>query len=121
MGPVSLPVGRRLLLQLLGATGAAAALQPAATGAAAALQPALGSPSAAAAASGAAPSVDPPDDVAATYHRVLLRHTRWSETQWDEAKGAYSDRNFGFAVVLGHAVLLTHGTFDEDAAGVDRE
>lgn len=76
MGPVSLPVGRRLLLQLLGATGAAAALQPA-----------LGSPSAAAAASGAAPSVDPPDDVAATYHRVLLRHTRWSETQWDEAKG----------------------------------
>ncbi|MYS70659.1 hypothetical protein GTY88_09490, partial [Streptomyces sp. SID5926] len=110
MGPVSLPVGRRLLLQLLGATGAAAALQPA-----------LGSPSAAAAPSGAARSVDPPDDVAATYHRVLLRHTRWSETQWDEAKGAYSDRNFGFAVVLGHAVLLTHGTFDEDAAGVDRE
>ncbi|MFD7060263.1 discoidin domain-containing protein [Streptomyces sp. NPDC059906] len=110
MGPVSLPVGRRLLLQLLGATGAAATLQPA-----------LGSPSAAAAASGAARSVDPPDDVAATYLRVLLRHTRWSETQWDEAKGAYSDRNFGFAVVLGHAVLLTHGTFDEDAAGVGRE
>ncbi|MFH8443192.1 discoidin domain-containing protein [Streptomyces sp. NPDC018026] len=115
MGPVSLPVGRRLLLQLLGATGAAAALQPA-----------LGSSASAAAApsgaaSGAARSVDPPDDVAATYHRVLLRHTRWSETQWDEAKGAYSDRNFGFAVVLGHAVLLTHGTFDEDAAGIDRE
>ncbi|MFB7652659.1 MULTISPECIES: discoidin domain-containing protein [unclassified Streptomyces] len=110
MGPVSLPVGRRLLLQLLGVAGAAAALQPA-----------LDTPSAAASGSAAARSVDPPDDVAATYHRVLLRHTRWSETQWDEAKGTYTDEYFGFAVVLGHAVLLTHGTFDEREAGVDRE
>ncbi|MFD7958027.1 discoidin domain-containing protein [Streptomyces ardesiacus] len=111
MDPNFAPLGRRTLLQLLGATGAAVALQPA-----------LGSPSASAAApSGSARTVDPPDDVAATYHRVLLRHTRWSETQWDEAKGTYTDRDFGFAVVLGHAVLLTHGTFDEDAAGVDRE
>ncbi|MFF0703802.1 discoidin domain-containing protein [Streptomyces tendae] len=113
MGPISVPLGRRPLLRLLGATGAAAALQPA-----------LGSPSVAASpapGSGSPRAVDPPDDVAATYHRVLLRHTRWSETQWDEAKGAYTDRNFGFAVVLGHAVLLTHGTFDEEAAGVDRE
>ncbi|MFF0670114.1 discoidin domain-containing protein [Streptomyces tendae] len=113
MGPISVPLGRRPLLRLLGATGAAAALQPA-----------LGSPSVAASpapGSGSPRAVDPPDDVAATYHRVLLRHTRWSETQWDEAKGAYTDRNFGFAVVLGHAVLLTHGTFDEEAAGIDRE
>ncbi|MET9137271.1 discoidin domain-containing protein [Streptomyces parvulus] len=110
MGPVSLPVGRRLLLQLLGATGTAAALQPV-----------LSTPSAAAPASGGARPVEPPDEVAATYHRVLLRHTRWSETQWDEAKGAYTDQYFGFAVVLGHAVLLTHGTYDEDEAGVDRE
>ncbi|KOX48175.1 discoidin domain-containing protein [Streptomyces sp. NRRL F-7442] len=111
MDPNFAPLGRRILLQLLGATGAAVALQPA-----------LGSPSASAAApSHSARTVDPPDDVAATYHRVLLRHTRWSETQWDEAKGTYTDRDFGFAVVLGHAVLLTHGTFDEDAAGVDRE
>ncbi|WP_399894888.1 discoidin domain-containing protein [Streptomyces sp. BBFR51] len=115
MGPISLPVGRRLLLRVLGATGVAAALQPA-----------LGSPSAAAgfaptAATGSDRTGDPPDDVAATYHRVLLRHTRWSETQWDEAKGTYTDAYFGFAVVLGHAVLLTHGTFDEEAAGIDRE
>ncbi|MET8663751.1 discoidin domain-containing protein [Streptomyces tendae] len=113
MGPISVPLGRRPLLRLLGATGAAAALQPA-----------LGSPSVAASpapGSGSPRAVDPPDDVAATYHRVLLRHTRWSETQWDEAKGAYTDRNFGFAVVLGHAVLLTHGAFDEEAAGIDRE
>ncbi|MER6167355.1 discoidin domain-containing protein [Streptomyces violaceorubidus] len=115
MGPISVPLGRRPLLRLLGAAGASAALQPA-----------LGSPSVAASPSSASPSssarpVDPPDDTAAIYHRVLLRHTRWSETQWDEAKGAYTDRDFGFAVVLGHAVLLTHGTFDEDAAGIDRE
>ncbi|MCF2129301.1 discoidin domain-containing protein [Strepomyces sp. STD 3.1] len=110
MGPVSLPVGRRLLLQLLGASGAAAALQPV-----------LGASPAAASGSAAARSVDPPDEVAATYHRVLLKHTRWSETQWDEAKGTYTDEYFGFAVVLGHAVLLTHGTFDEREAGVDRE
>ncbi|WP_333748022.1 discoidin domain-containing protein [Streptomyces sp. IBSBF 2394] len=113
MGPISVPLGRRPLLRLLGAAGAAAALQPA-----------LGSPSVAASPApgpGSPRAVDPPDDVAATYHRVLLRHTRWSETQWDEAKGAYTDRNFGFAVVLGHAVLLTHGTFDEEAAGIDRE
>ncbi|MFE1240518.1 discoidin domain-containing protein [Streptomyces tendae] len=113
MGPISVPLGRRPLLRLLGAAGAAAALQPA-----------LGSPSVAASpapGSGSPRAVGPPDDVAATYHRVLLRHTRWSETQWDEAKGAYTDRNFGFAVVLGHAVLLTHGTFDEEAAGIDRE
>ncbi len=111
MGPVSLPVGRRLLLQLLGASGAAAALQPVLSA----------SPAAAASGSAAARAVDPPDEVAATYHRVLLRHTRWSETQWDEAKGTYTDEYFGFAVVLGHAVLLTHGTFDEREAGVDRE
>ncbi|MGC0414268.1 hypothetical protein RKD32_007197 [Streptomyces sp. SAI-195] len=111
MGPISVPLGRRLLLRILGATGAAAALQPA-----------LGSPPAAASSpSGSRRAVDPPDDVAATYHRVLLRHTRWSETQWNEAKGTYTDQYFGFAVVLGHAVLLTHGTFDEDAAGIDRE
>ncbi|NGO69620.1 discoidin domain-containing protein, partial [Streptomyces boncukensis] len=60
------------------------------------------------------------DRVAATYYRALLRHTRWSETQWDEAKGTYSDRDFGFAVVLGHAVLLTRGDFDEGEAGVSR-
>ena len=29
-------------------------------------------------------------EVAATYYRVLLRHTRWSETQWDEARGHYT-------------------------------
>ncbi|MEK8168831.1 hypothetical protein NKH77_00480 [Streptomyces sp. M19] len=52
---------------------------------------------------------------------MLLRHTRWSETQWDEAKGIYTDKDFGFAVVLGHAVLLTHGDFDEELAGIDRE
>ncbi|GAA2295321.1 discoidin domain-containing protein [Streptomyces kunmingensis] len=106
MPHISLPVDRRRFLQLLGVTGALTAL-PAALGTSTAR---------------AAGRTDtPPDATAATYHRVLLQHTRWSETQWDEAKGYYTDKDFGFAVVLGHAVLLTHGTYDSDLAGIDRE
>ncbi|MFE2375317.1 discoidin domain-containing protein [Streptomyces sp. NPDC059398] len=60
-----------------------------------------------------------PDTVAGTYYRVLLDHTRWSETQWDAKSGHYTATDFGFAVVLGHALLLTRGTYDADAAGVD--
>lgn len=59
------------------------------------------------------------DTVAQTYHRALLRHTRWSETQWDAAAGHYRKTDFGFAVVLGHAVLLTRGGYDADEAGID--
>ncbi|MFJ5262262.1 discoidin domain-containing protein [Streptomyces sp. NPDC088387] len=62
-----------------------------------------------------------PDPVAETYYRVLLNHTHWSETQWDAARGHYTNKDFGFAVVLGHAVLLTHGTYDSDRAGVDAQ
>ncbi|MGW7352065.1 discoidin domain-containing protein [Streptomyces sp. NPDC054784] len=115
MGSVPLSVGRRRLLQYAGVTGAAAALPLSA-----------GAGRATAAAHADTPSAAPTnpatgaDDVAATYHRVLLRHTRWSETQWDEERGVYTAKDFGFAVVLGHAVLLTHGTYDADAAGVDR-
>ncbi|MGY0489523.1 discoidin domain-containing protein [Streptomyces sp. WG-D5] len=69
----------------------------------------------------AAGSDTPPDGTAATYHRVLLNHTRWSETQWDGAAGHYTAKDFGFAVVLGHAVLLTRGTYDSERAGVDRD
>jgi hypothetical protein len=60
-----------------------------------------------------------PDAVAETYYRVLLNHTNWSETQWDAAKGYYTATDFGFAVVLGNAVLLTHGTYDAGKAGID--
>ncbi|MYV53678.1 discoidin domain-containing protein [Streptomyces sp. SID3212] len=63
----------------------------------------------------------PPDEVAAAYHKALLTHTRWSETQWDAAKGYYTAKDFGFAVVLGHALLLTRGTYDATEAGVDKE
>ncbi|MER6692136.1 discoidin domain-containing protein [Streptomyces minutiscleroticus] len=107
MGSTSLALGRRRLLQILGVSGAAAlSTGTSATSAAAAPRPAAAG--------------DDADDVAATYYRVLLRHTRWSETQWDEARGIYTDKSFGFAVVLGHAVLLTHGAFDEELAGIDR-
>lgn len=112
MGSMSFDLDRRHLLRLVGAVGAGTAV-PLALGSRAA---ASGTPQGT---SGSA--ADPVDDVAATYYRVLLRHTRWSETQWDEEKGVYSEEDFGFAVVLGHAVLLTQGSFDEDRAGIDRE
>ncbi|MZD10707.1 hypothetical protein GTW43_37370 [Streptomyces sp. SID5785] len=101
--PVALD--RRRFLQLVGITGALTAL-PAAFG-----------PATAYAAGGQG---TPPDAVAAVYHRVLLDHTHWSETQWDASAGHYTGKDFGFAVVLGHAVLLTHGTYDADRTGVDR-
>ena len=59
------------------------------------------------------------DAVAQTYYRVLLRHTRWAETQWDASAGHYVATDFSFAVVLGNALLLTRGQYDEQAAGVD--
>ncbi|MCX5084408.1 discoidin domain-containing protein [Streptomyces sp. NBC_00401] len=105
-------VDRRRFLQLLGLTGALAAL-PSVVG--------MNSAQALGSSAGPADSASPPDEIAATYHRVLLQHTHWSETQWDEARGYYTDKDFGFAVVLGHAVLLTHGTYDSGPAGIDRE
>lgn len=58
------------------------------------------------------------DPVARTYYEVLLRHTRWAEQQFDPAAGHYRRTDFGFAVVLGNAVLLTRGTYDAGIAGV---
>ncbi|WP_435178905.1 discoidin domain-containing protein [Actinacidiphila sp. bgisy145] len=98
-----LPVDRRRFVQLLGASAALAALPTALAGATAS-------------ATGRKAAADP---VADTYYRVLLDHTRWSETQWDAAKGYYTATDFGFAVVLGNAVLLTHGSYDADRAGID--
>lgn len=92
---------RRQALQMLGVSGAAAAF-PFALG--------PGRASAAAA----------PDAIAETYYRVLLAHTRWSETQWDPDRGHYTDKDFGFAVVLGNAVLLTRGPYDAERAGIDK-
>ncbi|WP_410632200.1 discoidin domain-containing protein [Amycolatopsis sp. cmx-4-83] len=63
----------------------------------------------------------PPDPVAATYLRVLLRHTRWAEQQFDAKAGIYPARDFTFAVVLGNAVLLTRGGYDAEVAGVGQD
>lgn len=59
--------------------------------------------------------------IADTYYQVLLTHTRWAETQWDSALGHYTAKDFGFAVVLGNAVLLTHGTYDSERAGIAKD
>lgn len=98
---------RRRAMQLLGASGIVTGLPLA-----------LGPGPASAATTAAAPGEDPVSD---TYYRVLLSHTRWSEQQWDPAQGHYTDRDFGFAVVLGNAVLLTRGPYDAERAGVDKD
>ncbi|WBB57731.1 discoidin domain-containing protein [Streptomyces sp. WMMC500] len=96
-----IPFPRRRFLLAGGATATAAGL-------------ALAAPGIGVAASAASPE-------AVLYHRLLLRHTRWVETRWDAAAGRYPLADFGFVSVLGNAVLLTHGTYDADLAGVDRE
>ncbi len=102
---------RRRFLSIVGAGGAAAALPVAQAPAATAAD--LSSP------------LTPPDgwldadEVAQTYHRALLRHTRWTETQWDATAGTYRKADFNFAVVLGHALLLTRGHYDASEAGID--
>jgi hypothetical protein len=85
---------RRQLLALAGAAG----------GALAAPRPAL------------AATGDPVSDL---YHELLLVHTRWVEDQWDATIGAYRAADFGFASVLGNAVLLTSKGYDPGKAGVD--
>lgn len=62
-----------------------------------------------------------PDGIAEAYYQALLTHTRWSETQWDAAQGHYTAKDFGFAVVLGNALLLTRGTYDAERAGVEEK
>lgn len=101
---------RRQALQLLGVSGAVAAFPLA-----------LGTGSAAAAAEVESKVEVEADAVADTYYRVLLSHTRWSETQWDASQGHYTDKDFGFAVVLGNAVLLTRGPYDAERAGVSQD
>ncbi len=66
---------------------------------------------------GAEPAAD--DTIAALYYLYLLRHTNWAQQQWDATAGYYSGTDYNFAVVLGNAVLLTHGTYDASVAGVD--
>ncbi|KIF79770.1 hypothetical protein QR77_38545, partial [Streptomyces sp. 150FB] len=108
------PLSRRRFTQLAGITAALVAVPTTLATASPALA-ASGKP----AAGGIKPSSTPPDAVAATYHQVLLRHTRWTETQWDATAGHYKATDFGFAVVLGHALLLTRGGYDADATGID--
>ncbi|MFF1923409.1 discoidin domain-containing protein [Streptomyces sp. NPDC058221] len=67
------------------------------------------------------PAAPDRDSVADTYYQVLLTHTRWAETQWDSALGHYTAKDFGFAVVLGNAVLLTHGDYDSERAGIAKD
>jgi hypothetical protein len=100
---------RRQVLALAGGTAGALTLGGGAAGALARPGSALAAGDSSAAA----------DSVAATYHALLLAHTRWVEAQWDSRIGAYQSADFRFASVLGNAVLLTTPGYDATAAGVD--
>ncbi|WP_372665528.1 discoidin domain-containing protein [Amycolatopsis kentuckyensis] len=73
------------------------------------------------AAAGGRAAGGPPDPVAATYLRVLLRHTRWAEQQFDATAGIYPAKDFTFAVVLGNALLLTRDGYDAAVAGIEKD
>jgi hypothetical protein len=61
------------------------------------------------------------DAVAQTYYQVLLKHTQFAESKWEAANQRYtSDSYFGESLVLGNAVLLTRGSYDESAAGISK-
>lgn len=61
------------------------------------------------------------NDEARFYYRLLLLHTRWVETLWDDAVGHYPLADYNIVHVLGNAVLLTMGDYDADLAGVSRD
>lgn len=75
-------------------------------------------PMGAAAAPAPARAVAPEDAVAAVYRQALLLNTPFMESTWDAAAGTYRIQDFYFAGVLGNAVLLTSGGYDEQLAGV---
>lgn len=79
---------------------------------------ALGGLVATAAPAQAAPAVD---SVAQTYYEVLLRHTAFAESQWDAVNQRYTTNNYmGESLILGNAVLLTRGDYDEALAGISK-
>lgn len=68
----------------------------------------------------AAPAIES-DTVAQTYYEVLLRHTPFAESQWEAANQRYTTNNYmGESLILGNAVLLTRGTYDEALAGISK-
>ncbi|WP_284294837.1 discoidin domain-containing protein [Luteimicrobium album] len=113
---MSSPRGRRARDLFRRAVVGVAAAAVAIPGAAIAPAVAAGAP-----ASAQRAAYDAPDPIAAQYYAALLRHTRWAETVWDSSAGVFKAADFDFDVVLGNAVLLTHGDYDEKLAGVSKD
>lgn len=61
------------------------------------------------------------DAPAATYYRALLLNTLVADSTWDEELGSYPISNASFCNVLGNAVLLRYGTYDEGLAGISQD
>lgn len=68
-----------------------------------------------------APIAGSEDEVAQGYHRLLLEHTHWVESVWDASQGHYRLTDDDFVAVLGNAVVLKLGDYDEHLAGVPRD
>ncbi|MGH3490060.1 MAG: discoidin domain-containing protein [Actinopolymorphaceae bacterium] len=60
------------------------------------------------------------DSLAKTYYRLLLENTQFQESIWDPALGSYGIENWDVVGVLGNAILLRFGAYDEKVAGVDK-
>lgn len=106
---------RRRTVALVVAAALAAPLAGLAPAGLAPAAPASAAPFATTAAFGA------PDEIAADYYAALLRHTRWVNTVWDPAINAYQFKDFNFAVVLGNAVIVTHGEYDAEITGIAKD
>jgi hypothetical protein len=67
---------------------------------------------------GARRARDPGQQVTDIYYRALLLNTPFVESTWDEQAGSYRLTDFYHVAVLGNAVLLKYGEYDEETAGV---
>jgi len=112
--------GPRPLQRVISGLAAACLALPLAT-ASAVVPPGAAEPGGTGGQTDATPAHGAPDTVAADYYAALLRHTRWVESVWDEPAGVYQAKDMNFAVVLGNAVLLAHGEYDEELAGVSED
>ena len=61
------------------------------------------------------------DALAGIFYRALLLNTPIADSTWDQQLGSYPITNAYFCNVLGNAVLLRYGNYDEQLAGISRD
>jgi hypothetical protein len=95
-------------------------LLAAAAGVAALAGPAAGAPAPDRMPAASALPTGSEDALAEAYYRLLLENTPFQESTWDPELGSYGIENWDVVGVLGNAILLRFGTYDEKVAGVDK-